>query len=464
MNGKTNGSTRFTRARAAIKKVAKARGYPLDQGENSGRSRNQNRRPTRQREKHQLLGQDPRIRGERSTSNRTYRTNGLPVVTLHHDVVRCRIQDFAKLSKKLFADVPFRKNTDIEFKLPSVKPPRMATGADEHGQYVTLIGSEALFPLSVRTASSVSAPPTSAGDILAQIALHPVLLPNTRLNLLCANYTKWLPIHIRVQYIPLSSATQSGALVATPSLDPGDVIGIGGGPESRVARSMDYEDSRTYNIYNNIFVDFPELALDVDPFYLKIGEDARLEIPYILTIMAQTGYSAENFEQFRNVGWFILHYEVRVYEDRLPNFTPTITNTVLSLDAPTMGIVYHLNITGDPENTRVTGVATWWWYGLSLPDTGYCQYIILDDIRSNTPLTWGGEDIQPFVPSKGSVFYGHLITINDPTFGVTTAVAFSASVASLFNGDYLTWAETPDILAPSDGILAVTFFDLTQTL
>jgi len=175
----------------------------------------------------------------------------------------------------------------------------------------------------------------------------------------------------------------------------------------------------------------------------------------MLTIMAQTGYSAENLEQFRNIGWLVIHYEVRVYEARLPNFTPTVTNFNLVL-AGLFPTIYQIPVSY--YNVTVSAEPLFWWYANNIHPQGYCQYIVLDDATSDIEYTWMGIDQTPFPLEKGTVFYGRIIS-HDAN---EDSVVFSTSVGSLFNEEYLVWNTIGT--GNSRGQLAVTFYDTVSTL
>jgi hypothetical protein len=236
--------------------------------------------------------------------------------------------------------------------MPELKPPTAGNGTDMHGPYITLIGEEGLAPLTVRPSSTAnSTTPTNytkPGSALLVLPIAKSFFSNTRLRLLMENYTRVKFMKLAIRFQALGDATLGGAVIAVPITDPSVNLTLGGTEDEIINRSLDFKDAVAFNIYNSPRVVFPPPTEDEEPCYILDGVDARLEVPYVLWLIAQTAFPPSVDENTRVVQWMTMEYEVRLYNPSLPEMSTQNTNNYKVYQGTTVASVFQTTTANDP--------------------------------------------------------------------------------------------------------------------
>jgi hypothetical protein len=219
-----------------------------------------------------------------------------------------------QFNNKIGRSINVRDNTLIEGTFPEIKPPISSNAHTDWGDCLVISGTESLIPVSVTTTASSAA--IQAGDIITAFEINPSILAQTRLAKVSENYERWYPRKIALEFVPQGSALDVGAVISIPVLDPGDSFTGETGIEA-IRRAMAYEKSFAFNIYDHPYLPFPEVEAD-EPYYVEVGNNARLEIPYVWYLMAQDVFEPRGSETMRTLGWFKLHYVIELYHPKIP--------------------------------------------------------------------------------------------------------------------------------------------------
>jgi hypothetical protein len=233
----------------------------------------------------------------------------------------------SKFNTSLHTDIPVVENYTYHGEFPDIKPPMATTSKTRFGECLVIAGTESLYPIVVETESSAF--PTTPGQVVASIPLNPTLLSSTRLAKISENYTFWYPKEFVIEYVPLGSALDVGALISVPTLDPEDTF-VGSSGNTAIRRALSYERSVSFNIYDHPQFLLPPTESD-DLFFITPGQNARQEISHVWHAMAQSTFPARSGEASRTLGWFKLHYVIELYEPRLLD---SLDSTELTFSAP----------------------------------------------------------------------------------------------------------------------------------
>ena len=247
-------------------------------------------------------------------------------------------------------------NNDTDHNKIDVKPPALTYGADEHGAYVDMVGTEAVQPLTIIPTTPTNLNSTKPGDLILVLPVDPTFLANTRFKSLTVNYGRWKPMAFAFEYVPLGSSIQAGGLIMCPLIDPSDTLVSTTDNIQRIQRAMDYACSKSFNVYNTETMHCPELPPDEEPFYIRGNGSARFTVPYVLNILAQSAFPADPtapnaFE--RTLGWINMHYHIRLYDAVLPQLEDVVTEHNVVMSGFTPGVIWD---TENPDNCIGSGV------------------------------------------------------------------------------------------------------------
>lgn len=337
--------------------------------------------------------------------------------------------DFNRLLGK---PVPIKHNYTFEGHFPEIRPPAYTASQTEYGDCIVIAGTESFQPVTVNTSSN--AYPHAEGDIIHQIAFSPLLMEGTRLAKLASNYEKWYPRRLVLEYVPQGSALDVGALISIPILDPAETfVTIDG--ITAVRRALAYDKSRSFNIFDSLQFLLPEVE-EQDPYFVSIGDDARLEISHVWYCMAQSGFPARNDETTRTIGWFKLHYVVELYEPRIPELDATIVNNLDAVLKPVLEVFSPDRNTGDPiigSETLFAGILlTEHHHMFKMQVTA--EWIFNAQASLEARTTEGA-----FIWTIGKILYARIIPdaeVNNTYFYSNLADMFDDNDRLIFNQDY----------------------------
>jgi hypothetical protein len=178
-----------------------------------------------------------------------------------------------------------------------------------------IAGTESFDPVNIRT--DLNAYPSEPGEIITSLAINPQMMMATRLAKIAENYERWYPRKVVLEFVPQGSALDVGALISIPVMDPADNFTEAIGLDS-IRRALAYKNALAFNIFDKPHHVFPESDYD-EPYLILPGQDARLEISHVWYLMAQSSFPARSSETERIIGWFKIHYEIELYEPRIPS-------------------------------------------------------------------------------------------------------------------------------------------------
>jgi hypothetical protein len=241
-----------------------------------------------------------------------------------------------------------------------------------------MAGTEAIFPVVVRTSDAVD--PTLPGDVLMSQYLAPHAIPGTRLNVMSKLFTRYRYENCKIEFTPVVSAIESGALLYVPVTDPGDTLTLVSDPNQVLTRGLDYENSLSANVYDPVTIPFPKIPEATEPSYCLPGTEARLETTNILNIFAMTNFEPMIGGQAElTLGWLRFHYDVRFYNPRMPQAAASIAPVYKAFNA-TWNTFMEANI---KQDETMLGIANQW---IPTESSGFFQL----NFYSNWLVTEGG--------------------------------------------------------------------------
>jgi hypothetical protein len=427
MNGSRSAYISFNRTRNTIKTIKKRRSNSKQQGEKSNRpviqsGRERNATKEQAKRVQQNYGRNNKIsKGPRRGTSQNASKHNLCIISDNNNkFATAKISTFRKIVRETFSNNEtgiinnYDEANDVE-----IKPPMLSMGRDNNGAYVTIAGTEALIPVTVGTSIN-SDTATQPGDTLVYLPIAPDYIPNTRLRFIMENYEKYLPIQTRIKYQPVGNSTLGGGIIMVPLSDPNTVLTSGANGDEIVVRAMDYANSKAFNIYNYATIDFPLLPTEQEPYFFQGGIDARLEIPYGFTIIAQTDFEPSQSEETRVIGWLKIEYEWRMYSPRLPQVTSSTTKIESQLGGQLFDNIFDYN--GTSPSTHETVRMNPQYLGLPIPISGahgdkIFVAIISEDIKDSAfdQLTWFSDFTGTINPRRGTVFFMRELGSDDGT-------------------------------------------------
>lgn len=477
MNGPRSAYISFDRTRNTIKTIKKRRRNPQQTRDHpdrqivpGGRSRNAKTQQTKRVQQNRKRDKQISARARRRVSKNDT-LHSLCLVNDRCDKYRTmKLPAFNKIVRNTFGNnqTGIINNYD-EANEVEIKPPVMAMGRDDNGAYVTIAGTEALIPVTVGTnVDPLTA--TQPGDTLVYLPIAPDYIPNTRLRLIMENYEKYLPIQTRIKYQPVGNSTLGGGIIMVPLTDPNTVLTTGANGDETVVRAMDYLGSKAFNIYNYQNIDFPMLPKEQEPYFFQGGIDARLEVPYGFTIIAQTDFEPSQSETTRVIGWIKIEYEWRMYSPRLPQVNDTTTKIESQIGGLLFDDVFEYN-GGSPsvhETVRMNPA----FLGFPIPVEGahgdqIFVAIIKEDIKDSTfgDLLWFSDFTGAVSAKRGSVFF--LRELGSESGNNNYRVQLYPTLESAYSDVHpIEWGPTTPVTAGvlSSGKMTSTMYDLSHVL
>lgn len=441
VNGQSN-KNRFERTREYLTSLATP-GLPLEQiARKTNRKKTKRRRQPRQNSSQSNnLSKDFKVRqGRNANGTPHYKNGGLPL-SKAHKAAGIETISTAKMNRFIkddFSETGINHDFEGSSQFPIIEPPKLSTGQGRFGDCILLAGTEVYKQLDVYTSTSTRPPPTAPGDIISSEFISPRALVETRLLEFSNLYTQFYLSHFEVVYIPLGNSTLSGALLSVPITDPQDVLGVNPNGEATIREAWSRKDATGGNVYKQMDFPFPELEDMDDPFYIQLGTDARLEIPWVHNIVALSAYPAEGTEPLRTIGWMLFKYVVEFYNNALTS-SPLITETD------------HIDFQGEPFNNLFLGsggttagdllcgvVNTWWKFN---EDSGVGRVYSRETWKTDgiTDFLVQTTSHPPFTISQGMLLYAKLDSLL-----AAQCVLFYLTPNDAFNGtNPLVWAESP---------------------
>jgi len=345
----------------------------------------------------------------------------------------------------------------------SIKPPATSSGVDQFGEFVTLMGSEALTRLKVRPQSTgnLVTPEhfTLPGDIIDILILSKSYMANTRFRLLSEMYQYFKVVNLKLEFQPMQAATFSGGIVVATALDPDSPLNVGADSDTRLDRAIDYSGSRSFNVYNHVDVTLPVHPEDTEPFSVIGGIDAREEIPYVIYVLAQSSFQPAVDEDETTIYQVVMHYEVKFYSMTLPPMSvDNSDNTYFYNDVfanawasnavgdPVQGVVAAFNMSGATQQAKV-GVM-------------YCITDLVDDIGNL--LQWDSGTTGPISLSQGQVIY--FKREKNLNTGITRVFFYPNLDAVYRHNDLFVWSVSPSSALTIQFWMRLQIFDLDSVL
>lgn len=468
-----NGSEEFfRRAREVYSNIERERNQFIDERDDrSGASHGGRLGRNKRNQTKRVFPKDNRRREEISNvrkSGKNYSYGSFPAVShqlidqhyFQHPPVRV-LKNYRNTLNQIENDQGLIQNYENDMAMPTIRPPAIGNGVDMHGSYTTLMGTEALFPITVRPKSTANVGDlsyTDKGDVVAVLPIAPDFLSNTRLKLLLSNYQKWKPQHMSITFQPLGNATLSGGLVAVAVTDPDTQLSLSGDAQFVVSRAMDFEDACNFNAYNSVVVPFPHLPEEEEPYYMQAGISARFETPYAFWVVAQTSFPAEDpAETERDTHWLTLNYEVRMYDPALPEISADNFVSFDNLNLANFEDVY--DVTTALLNQPVRGINVRWTLGDDPREKVGIVRVAQDfGDGAGAPLKWNCDTHGDFFVTKGKVFFYRRVWDSSIP---GTRVAFYSTVDGAYNqNDQMYWAVAPTTVGMARGMAYLEIYDL----
>jgi hypothetical protein len=473
-NAKQKHSTKFTRTRNLVNQITENRRNSKFSGAGSARKDFQTRRKRNQSGRNKVRLSKGNVRNTQFSGRSGKRTpkvhphGSVPIVShLDKRFQQVSKSRYSKLHRTLFRDGEggIVHNYTNEFDFPEIKPPILSNGVDEHGPHVLIMGSESLTPLTVLT--TLSPVGTDVGDTIFYLPIAPAFLSNTRMRLLMENYERWKPSRFKITYQPLGDATLGGGVVMVPLTDPDTQLSIGEQGVAKISRAMDYAGSVNFNIYNHAVCDFPAMPEDEEPFFINSGHSARFEFPYAFQVMAQTVFPAGSSETRRDIGWLKIHYEIKLYNPRLPEFSVDNIVTEKVWTGVTLDTIFDSSSLGSDQAVYgvITGADNW---GLLTDDTDKIGIMrVLGTVRdfANNVLVLKSPT-HPSVPLvQGTILFLKVISDAPVTLGGMPVVQLFTNLDNTFDETgAMTWDQTPTLGNFTSGVLEMSTYDLDHIL
>lgn len=467
----------FRRVREVYSEIERERNNAIEQrdqssgesyGTRSGRgTRNKTSKVFRQNQERRKRIPDVRKPGK------DYSFGSVPVVS--HQLIKDRIfqhpsnkqiRNYRQTLKQIEDEQGLIQNYENDMEMPTIRPPAIGNGVDQFGSYTTLMGTEALFPITVRPKSTANIGDnsyTEKGDIVAVLPISPDFLTNTRLRLLLSNYQRWKPQHMSVTFQPLGNATLSGGLVAVAVTDPDTQLSLNGDSQFVVSRAMDFEGAVNFNAYNSVVVPFPKLPEEEEPYFMQAGISARFETPYTFWVIAQTTFPYEDdTDTERDTHWLTLNYEVRMYDPALPEISADNFTSYDNMDTSLFSDVFETSTAA--LNQPVRGMAARWTLGSDAREKIGIARVVQDlyDGGPTTILKWNCDTHGDFDLTKGTVFFYRRVW---ETSIPGSRIAFYSTIDGAYNqNDEMYWAAAPATAGVMSGAVYLEVYDLDHTV
>lgn len=242
------------------------------------------------------------------------------------------------------------------------------------------------------------------------------------------------------------SALDPGALVAFATPDPSQVVGIDTDGDNTVTKAMAYENSASFNIYKEAHFKFPGVVKD-DPYYMKFGDDARLEISHLFGMIAMTQFPPLAAETERTIGWLTYTYDVGLFNYVLPDFTSTAANKDVDLTSATAATFFNAT---SGANDPIQLVPATWLSSLSSMTIGLLKILVMDQWSDFAAADVFGRvtNVLDFPIKRGKWLYAYATGQSDPEMYLYTNItdaldesnpvtyASAISLSGTFTGGY----------------------------
>jgi len=286
------------------------------------------------------------------------------------------------------------------------------------------------------------------------------------MRLLMENYERWLPHRFKITYQPLGDATLSGGIVMVPLMDPDVQLSIGDAGAAKVSRAMDYAGSVNFNIYNHAVCEFPTLPENEEPYYINSGHSARFEFPFAFQVMAQTVFPpGVALETTRDIGWLKIHYEIKLYDPRLPEFSVENIISIQTWFGADIAQIFDNGSLGLDES--VIGLIAPGFWSLTAADTDKVgiMRILSDVLDIGGSLLIMRSPTHPDVPIvKGTILFAKVVA-DTPGVGGIPTIRLYTNLDNLFDETGgMTWGVSPADGILAGGIIEFSLYDLDHVL